>query len=151
VTSDGGVRCWGEGAVGQLGYGDTENVGLENTPADKGDVELEGAATQLFAGDRHSCAIETAGLRCWGDNRNGQLGYGHTDNIGDTEAPADAGDVPIGEQVIDLALGGEHTCAIVDGGRVRCWGNGEHGQLGYGNSESIHDAANAPDVPVMGP
>lgn len=33
-------------------------------------------------------------MRCWRNNANGMLGYGHTANIGDDELPGSAGDVP---------------------------------------------------------
>lgn len=32
---------------------------------------------------------------CWGYNYYGQLGYGHTDDIGDDESPVSAGPVPL--------------------------------------------------------
>ena len=32
------VRCWGNGASGQLGYGVVADVGVWDTPADVGDV-----------------------------------------------------------------------------------------------------------------
>jgi hypothetical protein len=37
--------------------------------------------------------LADANIRCWGRNDYGQLGYGHTDTIGDDETPASAGDV----------------------------------------------------------
>ena len=53
------------------------------------------AAIQIAAGRYHVCALlADSALRCWGFNATGQLGYGNTDNIGDDETPASAGDVP---------------------------------------------------------
>jgi hypothetical protein len=34
------VRCWGFGGTGQLGYGNTTNIGDLGIPADAGDVKL---------------------------------------------------------------------------------------------------------------
>jgi alpha-tubulin suppressor-like RCC1 family protein len=33
-----------------------------------------------------------------------------------------------------LAGGGVHTCVIVSGGKIECWGSNEHGQLGNGTT-----------------
>lgn len=59
-------------------------------------------------------------LKCWGDNRSGQLGLGHVDTIGDDAgemgdnlAFLDLGD---GESASSLALGESHTCAVLSGG-----------------------------------
>ena len=35
-----------------------------------------------------------------------------------------------------LGVGGYHTCAIVAGGAVKCWGNNSFGELGDGTSVS---------------
>jgi hypothetical protein len=48
------------------------------------------------SGGSQTCTIlATGALRCWGDNNRGQLGYGHTQNIGDNETPAATGNVPV--------------------------------------------------------
>ena len=39
--------------------------------------------------------LDTGKIRCWGVGMYGALGYGNTENIGDDEPPASAGDVPI--------------------------------------------------------
>ena len=36
-------------------------------------------------------------------------------------------------QAVQIAAGVEHSCAILFDGRVKCWGNGAHGRLGYGD------------------
>lgn len=154
LLETGGVRCWGEGAFGQLGYANIANIGDDETPASAGDVELGGIAVELSVGGAHNCVVmDTGGVRCWGSNTYGQLGYGNTNNIGDNETPASAGDVDLGGTAVQVAAGAEHTCAILDTGTVRCWGRGVWGQLGYGNVLSIGDnesPASAGDVDIGG-
>ncbi len=41
---------------------------------------------------------------------------------------------PLGVSAIIIALGFQHTCAIVTGGGVKCWGRNDFGQLGIGNT-----------------
>lgn len=51
--------------------------------------------------------------------------------------------------MVAIDAGDAHTCARLNNGAVRCWGLGIHGQLGYGNMESIGDdesPASAGDV-----
>jgi alpha-tubulin suppressor-like RCC1 family protein len=150
----GNVRCWGAGNVGQHGYGNTNDVGDDETPASVGDVNVGGVVTQLVAGSVHTCALLTNGaVRCWGGANNGRLGYGNANNIGDDESPAQAGDVNVGGAVKQLAAGGAHTCALLEAGDARCWGNGSRGRLGYGNTDDIGDdesPAQAGDVSVGG-
>eukprot|EP01083_Nonionella_stella_P086220 239383_1 len=53
--------------------------------------------------------------------------------------------------VIQIALGSQHTCALLSTGDVKCWGKGEYGRLGYGNQDKIGDGpgemgTNLPEV-----
>lgn len=74
----GGVRCWGFGTKGQLGYGDTGN-----RPTPQAVSGLTDAAA-VTGGLQHSCAVRATGaLVCWGWNSDGQLGNGATGNGGD--------------------------------------------------------------------
>jgi alpha-tubulin suppressor-like RCC1 family protein len=136
----GGVRCWGENVGGELGYGNTNNIGDDETPAWAGNIDLGGPAVDVVAGDSHQCAVLEGGrLRCWGNSFAGQLGYGNTNTIGDNETPASAGDVNVGGKVTQVSAGRYHTCALLEGGTVRCWGSNYNGLLGYGNKNNIGD------------
>jgi alpha-tubulin suppressor-like RCC1 family protein len=152
LLEDGGVRCWGKSLGGALGYGNLETIGDDETPADAGDINIGGKVVQIAAGMLHTCALlETGNVRCWGAGHEGRLGYGNHENIGDDETPADAGDLDIGGQIIQISAGEYATCALLAGGGVRCWGLAENGELGYGNLETIGDdetPADAGDIPL---
>ena len=66
---------------------------------------------------------------CWGYNNKGQLGDGTTTNH---STPASV--ALLGNNVVELAGGGEHTCALLGGGTVWCWGENGKGQLGNGTN-----------------
>jgi len=141
LSGTGQVYCWGYGTLGALGYGGTWDVGDGETPFQQGAVATGFAVTKaIAAGADHSCALSNTGLvRCWGAGQFGRLGYGNQLNIGDSEAPSSAGDVPLGTDVLKLAAGGEHTCALTSAHAVMCWGHAASGALGYGNTNDIGD------------
>jgi hypothetical protein len=92
VLSDRGVRCWGRGLAGRLGYGDEQNI-LSAAAAPPVDLGGRGARA-ITAGDFHTCAILDDGtVRCWGFGANGRLGYG---GQADVRLPAAAPAVDIG-------------------------------------------------------
>ncbi|MCP4447942.1 MAG: hypothetical protein GY811_21795 [Myxococcales bacterium] len=142
LIEDGAVRCWGDSSFGQLGYGNTETIGDNETPASAGNVDIGGKATKLFAGSWHTCALlESGGLKCWGAGRDGRLGYGNEFNIGDNESPSAVGEVAVGGVIADVVLGAFHSCALIEGGTMRCWGSNAEGQLGLGTTNDVGDSA----------
>jgi alpha-tubulin suppressor-like RCC1 family protein len=139
LMKSGAVRCWGWARWGQLGYGNTEDIGDDEVPAVAGDVNLGGGAKQLAVGENHNCALlEDGSVRCWGWQLHGQLGVGDWQDVGDDESPALAGKVELGGKAVAVAAGGWHSCAILEGGTLRCWGSNTFGQAGvYGDSNSV--------------
>ena len=66
------MSCWGWNGEGQVGDS-AANPQLVPTPVGR----LGADVASIDAGDRHTCALTTAGsVLCWGANRYGQLGDG---------------------------------------------------------------------------
>ena len=88
----------------------------------------------------HTCAL-ISGARCWGFGGAGRLGHGNEAAVGDDESPGSAGPVQVGagRTATAIAVGGFHSCALLDDGSVRCWGFGGDGRLGYRNVATIGD------------
>ena len=105
------MRCWGWGASGQLGYGNTATIGDDETPGGVFPMDLGPGRTAraISAGFNHTCALlDNGSVRCWGAAGNGQLGYGNAADIGDNETPGSVGPVSLGGPlfgaVSDLSL-----------------------------------------------
>ena len=98
------------------------------------------------------CALLERCRALLGRGGRGGLGYGNVSNLGDDESVATVGDVVVGGTVIQLSVGAQHTCAVLDNGHVRCWGDNQSGILGYGGSDAIGDDElpdSAGNVPVF--
>ena len=140
LLKEGKLACWGKGNLGPLGYGNTDDIGDDENPLEAGFVDVGEEIKEIALGDSHSCALLRSGnVRCWGNGNEGRLGYGNTNDIGDDETPASAGNVDLGGEVKQIAAGYAHTCALLTNGNVHCWGWGEYGRLGYGNTDDIGD------------
>ncbi|MEM7132835.1 MAG: Ig-like domain-containing protein [Chloroflexota bacterium] len=130
----GNATCWGYNSQGQLGNGSTSNS--VSRPVD---VSSLGASVTAISVHYHqTCGLVdtdgdgSSGAKCWGWNHYGQLGNGSTSN---SAVPVDV--TGLATNVIAIAPGVSHTCAIVDAdgdgrGGVKCWGYNRSGQLGNG-------------------
>jgi hypothetical protein len=95
-------------------------------------------------GTRHSCIIDADGLRCSGDNRNGQSGdLAHARGCGD--GPCTLGETSIAIDATRVVVGERHTCALGRDGLVTCFGSNEVGQLGRTDAFLVGDLGVALD------
>lgn len=164
LTNEGRLLCWGKDDKAQLGTG-SKTGGSGNFPqfARNDDGSCSGildsfcmppanvnlgtgkTAVSISAGSKSTCAVLNDGTaKCWGENTNGELGYGNTDIIGDH--PNEMGD---NLQAIDLGgvnvnkigNGASFTCAVLANGYLKSWGSGLNGQLGSGDTITRGDEA----------
>jgi alpha-tubulin suppressor-like RCC1 family protein len=120
---DGTVKCWGWSGYGVLGHPGLSDTATPNT--------VDNISTAVSIGPSsnhgvHTCAVLANGTAmCWGANDQGQLGDG--------SASADEA-TPVGvlglTGAVQIAVGFQHTCALLDSGAAKCWGNNTAGQLG---------------------
>jgi alpha-tubulin suppressor-like RCC1 family protein len=132
VTATGGVKCWGWNNWGQLGNGEGGGGGdfASSVPVDV--VGLSAGVRSVANGGYFTCAMTTAGgVKCWGLNFQGELGNNSPPNA-ESNVPVDVTGLSSG--VVAIASGWVHTCVITASGGMKCWGDGEWGQLGNGSN-----------------
>ncbi len=120
ILNNGSVSCWGYNSNGPLGDGTTTD---RNTPTyvDLGD---DRTAVAIAAGGWHTCAIlDNGSVSCWGGGGNGEVGAGTT---GLFSSPVNV-NLGAGRSAVAIDASDHHTCAIIDNGSVKCWGNNEYG------------------------
>jgi cysteine-rich repeat protein len=123
----------------------TDSDGCDN------DCTISAGAAQVIAGDEHVCALfHTGDIKCWGAFDSGRLGYlNQEQDVGDDETPADMTFVNLGAPVVQLALGSNFTCALLDTEDVKCWGSGQHGRLGQGSQVDFGIDEEPADIPAI--
>jgi len=86
----------------------------------------------LGASRYSTCTILSDGtLRCWGDNRYGQIGDGSSgsDKYSPTNVSIPNGKTPVS---VSSTPNGNTVCSIMDDGTLYCWGANYDGQIGIG-------------------
>ena len=115
LSNSGEVYCWGENILGQLGNSKKEFYAATT----KVDIP-KAKSVALSIG--HGCALLRSGkVSCWGVNSGGEVG---TDsyfevNLWNVEKPR----VVVGlTSVKSVFVGNGNTCAIIQSGKVKCFG-----------------------------
>lgn len=123
VLASGAVRCWGSSSYDAVATGDPVQ-GIEG-------------ATQIAAGERHTCAIADGDVYCWGWNNEGQCGRPPVDFQEKFEMPQQVEGV---SDATEIYAGSTYSCALHDSDRLTCWG----GLLG-------HESHVYTDLLIVGP
>ena len=113
-------------------------------PPDPDAMEGSSVAVEVAAGFNHDCALMNDGtVRCWGQNNEGQTGRPKS-----ISRQQSALTVPGLRDVVDIAAGREHTCAVTAKGAVLCWGTNGNGQ--FGNGTFVSKWYPDPATPALG-
>lgn len=142
------TKCWGNGGNGRLGYGNTASKG--DGPNEMGDnllaVDLGTGryALELALGGSHTCArLDDNSVKCWGSGTSGRTGYESTsakgDNAGEMGDALAAVNLGTGRAATKIIAGLDYTCALLDDGNVKCWGENQRGQLGKDSTNDLGD------------
>ena len=138
LTTDGEVKCWGNGINRQLGNGEnsasTTPVSVcerAKTGAETICPPLSSIAAITVQGNTTCVLTDSNTVKCWGYGVNGQLGNG-ADSASNTpvDVHTDSGNSDALSGI--AAISG--LCALTDSGNVKCWGAGDNGQLGNGGT-----------------
>ncbi len=122
TLGDHALSCWGENAYQQLGDG---TAAQKNIPTKATSLPQ---VAHVDAGGHHSCAkLPDGGTTCLGRNTTGQLGDGSVVNRGLAQPIA-----ILKKDVLELAAGDAHTCALMRDGAVFCWGSNRVGAVAPG-------------------
>ncbi len=150
LTTGAGVKCWGLNSAGQLGDG--TNTGPQTCivfagPCSTLPVDVSGLTSGVVAvsaGAFHTCALTSGGgVKCWGNNGNGQLGDGQACGFFCTTPVSVSG---LTSGVVAVSAGAFHTCALTSAGGVKCWGWDGNGQLGDGQACGFFNCTTPVDV-----
>ncbi len=150
VKTDGNVWCWGTATQGSLvGYLGNLTSNFSELPV-RVRVSSGGApayvtdAVSVSGGSGNTCVLRsTSGIYCWGTDSYGKMGNSTTGSL-DNSNVGTGGGTPWALPVLAIAgqgassfsgavsvsLGDEHSCALVTGATVKCWGQSVDGRVG---------------------
>ena len=129
-----------EASVGDADTGEDSGASSNDGAARDATADAENDASipgniELALGETHTCVrfVDNKRIKCWGSNAHGELGLG--DSIPRGVAAGQVAALPyidlgtdgatgLPVAVAQVAIGGQHSCALLTNGRVKCWGDG---------------------------
>jgi alpha-tubulin suppressor-like RCC1 family protein len=140
VTQSGGATCWGQGPLGD------GTLHYSTVPVPVGGLST--GVARISGGLAHRCALLDDGtVKCWGHLYT-SVPNAPNPTIGDGSGVSQLMPVAIPglEGVEAIEAGFVHTCALLDSGRVRCWGFNSEGQLGDGTTTARFTPVDVPGL-----
>ena len=93
---------------------------------------IHASLSRLYGGG--NCAVLSGGsAKCWGDSRSTWLGDGNDIFSGKSLIPVSVSGLSNVAQIVTSRI---HSCALISGGSVKCWGVNSNGSLGDGTTTS---------------
>lgn len=129
VMPDGRVSCWGQNNSASCGFPKTTPY----IPRPRFVPHLKDVTT-VRAGELLTCTIDRRGaVACWGTGATDALGpSGPKGEYSSIHTPVP---IPLPASAVEVSIGqSRHVCARLTDGRVYCWGQNDHGQLGDGTT-----------------
>jgi len=143
LLDDNTVRCFGNGALGRLGYGDGE--AWTNYTAEGNIGNLPGQIEQLppvfiqngvnvssiSCGIYHCCCkLSDSTVKCFGSGAGGLLGQDNSISYYGTVLMNQTNPINVGGPVQEIVVGHLHTCVLLSTSEIKCWGANFAGELG---------------------
>jgi len=128
LTRTGKVQCWGDDGDGEIGAAVSATC-TEDACATTATLaaSLPAGISSIGAGELSVYAIVNGAIQGWGDN--GDSSLANTSGGGMTPVPI------MGLASAVQVTGGLDTgCVVTTSSGVKCWGWGEHGQIGNGGT-----------------
>ena len=125
LTSEGDVWAWGSNSYGECGTNSSDEPVYVLKPVKVSISNIKAIAT----GNKFSVVLKDDGtVWTWGDNNNGELGIGITDNDSHS-IPTQVEGLP---KIKSISANRGLIMALAEDGTVFTWGRNEWGQLGDG-------------------
>jgi alpha-tubulin suppressor-like RCC1 family protein len=112
---------------------DAGESGSGDASATDASTASESRIAELAIGRLHACQrLENGVVECWGYNGSGERGDEGTGTTSERERRGVPG---LPSKAISIAVGRSHSCAVLDNGKLYCWGDNLNGQLGAPGTE----------------
>ena len=128
------VKCWGSGLLGS-GQNETNQYLPKYVHSAIGNNSPLENIVKIVSGKNFYCGLTSSGkVKCWGNGSLGRLGNGSTTNKTAPVNVLQKSGGPALANVVNIAAGFDHACAIIKDSSLKCWGNGFNGKLGNGQT-----------------